>query len=124
MAVDGDARTAGFAYLVPQADGRILLDNLHVRPGIIGTGIGWRLLCGAFAWAAAEHPGRPVHLEVLKDNVRASDFYSRQGGRPTAERTERFPAGFELAEIEYTWTIPGNRARPGPNPTRTSRQAG
>ncbi|MDV5143339.1 GNAT family N-acetyltransferase [Streptomyces sp. SBC-4] len=104
VAVDGAMHMSGFAYLVPQEDGRILLDNLHARPGLIGVGVGWHLLRRAFAWAAVEHPGRPVYLEVLKDNVRATAFYSRQGGRPTAERTERFPAGFELAEIEYTWT--------------------
>lgn len=98
------ARLGGFAYLVPQEDGRILLDNLHVRPGLTGTGLGRRLLRRAFAWAASEHPGRPVYLEVLRDNARATAFYSRQGGRPTGERTERFPAGFELAEIEYSWT--------------------
>lgn len=103
-ASDAAARLGGFAYLVPQDDGRILLDNLHVRPGLTGTGVGRRLLRRAFAWVADEHPGRPVYLEVLKDNARATAFYSRQGGRPTAERTERFPAGFELAEIEYTWT--------------------
>ncbi|MFE9636950.1 GNAT family N-acetyltransferase [Streptomyces sp. NPDC006463] len=104
VAADAAMHMSGFAYLIPQDDGRILLDNLHVRPGLIGTGLGWRLLRRAFAWATIEHPGRPVYLEVLKDNVRATAFYSRQGGRPTAERRERFPAGFELAEIEYTWT--------------------
>ena len=105
VACDGAAtQMGGFAYLIRQDDGRILLDNLHVEPGLVGTGVGWRLLCRAFAWAAVEHPGQPVYLEVLKANVRATAFYSRQGGRPTAERTERFPAGFELAEVEYTWT--------------------
>ncbi|MFD3655636.1 GNAT family N-acetyltransferase [Streptomyces sp. NPDC058620] len=105
LVADGAAmQLGGFAYLIPQDDGRILLDNLHVTPGLVGTGIGRRLLRRGFAWAAVEHPGRPVYLEVLKENVRAATFYSRQGGRPTAERTERFPAGFELAEIEYTWT--------------------
>lgn len=104
VALDDAMQVCGFAYLIPQADGRVLLDNLHVKPALTGTGIGWRLLSRAFGWAAVECPGRPVYLEVLKANVRATVFYSRQGGRPTAERKERFPAGFELAEIEYTWT--------------------
>lgn len=104
VALDDAIQVCGFAYLVPQADDRVLLDNLHVAPALTGTGIGRRLLLRAFGWAANECPGRPVYLEVLKDNVRATAFYVRQGGRPTAERTERFPAGFELAETEFTWT--------------------
>lgn len=106
-------RLGGFAYVIPQDDGRVLLDNLHVAPGLVGTGVGRRLLHRVFAWSAAEHPGRPVYLEVLRDNVRATAFYSRQGGRPTAERTERFPAGFALAEIEYTWTADDVAGRAG-----------
>lgn len=103
VALDHAARIRGFAYLVPQSDGRVLLDNLHVDPALTGTGIGWRLLLRAFDWAALACPGRPVYLEVLRDNTRATAFYLRQGGRPTGEHTEMFPAGFALPVVEYTW---------------------
>jgi GNAT superfamily N-acetyltransferase len=93
----------GFAYLIPGSDGRVLLDNLHVDPARTGGGIGRYLLRHAFTWAATTHPGQPVYLEVLRDNTRAIAFYTKAGGRPTAARMVRFPAGFELPEIEYTW---------------------
>lgn len=93
----------GFAYLEPQPDGRILLDNLHARPGDTGRGVGSRLLGHALAWSARTHPGRDLYLEVLQGNTRAVAFYERHGGRRTASRVCRFDQGFELPEFEYTW---------------------
>lgn len=103
VAQGADGGLLGFAYLVPQPDGRLLLDNLHVRPGSTGGGIGTALLAQARAWAAAEHPGAEFYLEVLRDNVRAVAFYERAGGVRTDERWAPFPGGFELPEYEYTW---------------------
>ncbi|MEU9299744.1 GNAT family N-acetyltransferase [Streptomyces sp. NPDC048269] len=94
---------AGFVYLTPCPDGRLLLDNLHARPGRTGTGIGGRLLRHALAWAVTEHPGRDVYLEVLRANTRAIAFYVRHGAIRTAERVCRFEQGFALPELEYTW---------------------
>ncbi|WP_066939903.1 GNAT family N-acetyltransferase [Microtetraspora fusca] len=94
----------GFAYLTLESDGRVLLDNLHVRPGLKRSGIGRRLVHRAFSWAATHHPGRVIYLEVLRDNVSAIAFYQRLGGRLTKEFVERFAAGFELPVIEYTWS--------------------
>ncbi|GAA2581418.1 MULTISPECIES: GNAT family N-acetyltransferase [Streptomyces] len=102
VAVSGD-EIDGFAYLVPRPGGRILLDNLHARPGRTGSGIGSRLLRHALAWAATEHPGRDVCLEVLRANTRAIAFYERHGALRTDERACLFDQGFELPEFEYTW---------------------
>ncbi|MER6145729.1 GNAT family N-acetyltransferase [Streptomyces sparsogenes] len=96
---------AGFAYLMPRPDGRLLLDNLHARPGRTGTGIGGRLLRHAFTWAAEEHPGKAVYLEVLRANTPAIAFYERHGALRTDERVCRFEQGFELPELEYTWPL-------------------
>ncbi|MGC4746558.1 GNAT family N-acetyltransferase [Micromonospora sp. DT201] len=93
----------GFAYLIPGHDGRILLDNLHVDPAHTGGGIGRCLLRHALTWAATTRPGQSVYLEVLRDNTRATAFYAKAGGHATAARLARFPTGFELPEIEYTW---------------------
>ncbi|MEV6386522.1 GNAT family N-acetyltransferase [Nocardia xishanensis] len=99
-----DATTLlGFVYLLPTDDGRVLLDNLHAQPGSLGRGIGSRLFERGLTWAATEFPGRPVYLEVLRDNVAAIAFYERRGGRRTDARMGRFDAGFELPEYEYTW---------------------
>ncbi len=93
----------GFIHLATSVEGRVHVDNLHARPGHVGTGIGHRLLRRGFAWAAAEHPGQDVYLEVLRGNDRAIAFYEREGGLRTAERTLHLAAGFALEEIEYTW---------------------
>jgi ribosomal protein S18 acetylase RimI-like enzyme len=95
--------TVGFAYLVPQPDGRILLDNLHVRPGSTGRGTGRLLMSAALAHTAGQHPGAGLYLEVLRENTRAVAFYERAGGVRTAEQEGFFPGGFVLPEYEYSW---------------------
>ncbi|WP_406200213.1 GNAT family N-acetyltransferase [Kitasatospora sp. NBC_01560] len=107
--------TVGFAYLVPQQDGRVLLDNLHVRPGRTGGGIGRALLDAARAHVTRAHPGADLYLEVLRDNTRAVAFYERAGGRRTAEQEGVFPGGYLLPEYEYTWP-----AAPAAGPQSTS----
>lgn len=102
VAVD-EGTVEGFVCLTPRSDGRLLLDNLHARPGRTGSGIGGRLLRYALAWAAAEHPGREVYLEVLRANERAVAFYERHGAVRTDERVGRIEQGFEIPEFEYTW---------------------
>ncbi|GII31328.1 GNAT family N-acetyltransferase [Planotetraspora mira] len=98
-----DTALQGFVYLLLQPDGRILLDNLHVLPTRKRSGIGRQLMRHAFTWAAAHHPGKAVYLEVLRDNAPAVGFYERNGGEATREFVERFPAGFELPVVEFTW---------------------
>ncbi|WP_408994189.1 N-acetyltransferase family protein [Streptomyces sp. 1268] len=110
VAVDG-LDVAGFAYSTPRPDGRLLLDNLHARPGRTGSGIGGRLLRHTLAWAAAEHRGRDLYLEVLSANTRAIAFYERHGAMRTDERVCRFDQGFALPEVEYTWTAKALAAR-------------
>ncbi|MFC5642840.1 GNAT family N-acetyltransferase [Kitasatospora cinereorecta] len=101
IAEEADGTAAGFAYLVPEPDGRVLLDNLHVRPGRTGAGIGRRLLR-----AALDRVPGPLRLEVLRANTRAVAFYEREGGTRTAERLCDFPGGHQLPEYEYTWPAP------------------
>ncbi|MEU1503881.1 N-acetyltransferase [Kitasatospora sp. NPDC005748] len=93
----------GFAYAVPQPDGRVLIDNLHVRPGRTGGGIGRALLDAVRLHVAERHPGADLYLEVLRDNTRAVAFYEREGGHRTAEQEGVFPGGYVLPEYEYTW---------------------
>lgn len=105
VAESGAGEIAGFTYLMPRPDGRLLLDNLHAKPGRTGSGIGSRLLRHALAWAADEHPDRAVYLEVLRANTRAITFYERHGAIRTDERVCRFEQGFDLPELEYTWPV-------------------
>lgn len=100
---ESDAEILGLIYLIPSADGRVLIDNLHVRPALERGGIGTLLLRHGFDWAAAEYPDRQVYLEVLEANTPAIAFYKRHGGRPGEPRTAHFPQGFDVQELEITW---------------------
>ncbi|WP_329565241.1 GNAT family N-acetyltransferase [Kitasatospora sp. NBC_01266] len=106
LAERADGELVGFVYLVPQPDGRVLVDNLHVRPGLTGGGIGAALLAAARDWTARTHAGAPLFLEVLRDNHRAVAFYERAGAVRTRVGTGVFPGGGELPEYEYTWARP------------------
>ncbi|MCX5359731.1 GNAT family N-acetyltransferase [Streptomyces sp. NBC_00124] len=107
-----DGELHGFVYLCTTADGRVHVDNLHVRPDRVGTGLGRSLLRRGLAWAAAAHPGRDVFLEVLRGNDRAIVFYERQGGLRTAERPLRLAPDLVVDEVEYTWPA-AQVGRPG-----------
>ncbi|MCZ4548268.1 GNAT family N-acetyltransferase [Rhodococcus qingshengii] len=102
VAEDG-SRIVGFVYLQPTNDGRVLLDNLHAAPDRRGRGIGSQLIDKGLTWAATTFPGTPVFLEVLRDNTAAVAFYEHLGWKQTNTGTAHFPAGFSLAEYEYTW---------------------
>ncbi|MFF7990352.1 GNAT family N-acetyltransferase [Kitasatospora xanthocidica] len=114
-----DGRTVGFVYLVPQPDGRVLIDNLHVRPGLTGGGIGRALLTAARAHVAERHPGAELFLEVLRDNTRAIAFYEREGAVRVRAQEGVFPGGFVLPEYVYAW--PGRPAPSALGPTSSSR---
>ncbi|TWE18104.1 GNAT family N-acetyltransferase [Kitasatospora atroaurantiaca] len=110
---EGEEGPVGFAYLVPEPDGRVLLDNLHVRPGLTGAGIGGLLLRAALERTREA----PLYLEVLCANTRAVAFYEREGGVRTDEREGVFPGGFTLPEYEYTWPPAATGGRtPSPAP--------
>ncbi|MFG2903865.1 GNAT family N-acetyltransferase [Kitasatospora sp. NPDC048286] len=104
---------AGFIYLVPQPDGGVLIDNLHVRPGLNGGGIGRELLTAGRAHVAERHPGAGLSLEVLRDNTRAIAFYEREGAERVRAQEGEFPGGFLLPEYVYAW--PAGRVAPGPD---------
>ncbi|MFE3455369.1 GNAT family N-acetyltransferase [Nonomuraea sp. NPDC059194] len=99
LIADNGGGIAGFAYLLPEGD-RILLDNLHVDPGLKRSGVGGVLLRHALDGAGT----RELYLEVLKRNTAAIAFYERHGGTKAREFVERFPEGFELDVLEYSWS--------------------
>lgn len=103
LIADQAGETVGFIYLVPQPDGRVLVDNLHVRPGRTGGGIGRALFAAARAHVAERHPGAELYLEVLRDNIRAIAFYEREGGVRTRVQEGVFPGGYVLPECVYSW---------------------
>ncbi|MEU6372165.1 GNAT family N-acetyltransferase [Streptomyces sp. NPDC046909] len=111
-----DGELHSFVYLRPAADHSVHVDNLHVHPDRVGTGLGRLLLHRGLAWARATYPGRDVVLEVLRGNDRAIVFYERQGGLRTAERPLRLAPDLVVDEIEYTWPAEpvGRQGEDGP----------
>jgi GNAT superfamily N-acetyltransferase len=104
VAVAEDQRgPVGFVCIVPESPSTVLVDNLHVRPGRTGAGIGRTLLYHAFDWALSHQPGSSVALWVLAGNAGAIRFYERLGGRPAGRVTEHFDWGFDLDEVQYVW---------------------
>jgi GNAT superfamily N-acetyltransferase len=79
------------------------LDNLHVRPGFIGQGLGHQLFIAAVRWVKDVEPGWPMHLWVFEANTRARRFYDRHGGEVTERAVKPMPGGVERAVLRYVW---------------------
>jgi GNAT superfamily N-acetyltransferase len=74
VACDADSgRVLGFSA-VSQAEGVGWIDQLYLEPGLVGRGIGTRLLERALRGLA-----RPVRLYTFQANTGARRFYERHG---------------------------------------------
>lgn len=105
LAVDG-ADVAGFACAYGEHDERrgTFLDNIHVRPGLHGQGIGATLMRGIASRSLARHPGAGLYLHVLEQNDNARRFYERLGATDVGAG-EAEPAGGGLVRFRiYAWT--------------------
>ncbi|HEV8333950.1 MAG TPA: GNAT family N-acetyltransferase [Steroidobacteraceae bacterium] len=79
------------------------LDNLHVHPGLKGTGIGYALFQAAREWTAQMMPDGPMHLWCVERNLVARRFYDRQGGRVVESVMRPVAQGLCLPELRYLW---------------------
>jgi ribosomal protein S18 acetylase RimI-like enzyme len=78
LLAEEDGALAGFcaAWL---EDGECYVDNLHLRPGRRGGGLG-PLLLGSVAAALAARGATRAALTIIDGNDRAARFYARLGG--------------------------------------------
>ena len=99
-----DSLIVGFACVLADADPDHgpLLDNLHVKPGWRGRGIGAHLLHKARAWSRSIAPDQPMHLWVLEGNAAARRFYRSQGGVEDKRRSED-RGGMTIAVWRCIW---------------------
>jgi ribosomal protein S18 acetylase RimI-like enzyme len=81
------------------------IDNLHVRPGLRGAGIG-RLLLGVAAQRLQEQGARTADLQIFAANQAALRFYVRLGGQ-VGPIEERETYGHLLAERRVSWPAIG-----------------
>ena len=105
---------AGFAslFLATDAQWGSHVDNLHVRPGLNGSGLGRRLLAEVARLAVAEAPGHGLDLFVYSANTAARGFYARMGGRETNEWTETAPDGGRQSVWRVWWPDPAMLVEP------------
>ncbi len=108
LLAEDDDGLAGFASLFVAADPRwgSHVDNLHVRPGLKGQGLGRQLLARTAALALAAAPGHGLDLFVYSANTAARGFYARLGGRETNEWDETAPDGSRQMVWRVWWPDP------------------
>jgi len=113
--VDGDV--VGFAHTLFDHDPEwgALLDNLHVKHDLKGTGVGTRLLSVAAQELGRSRPSEPLYLWVLDQNTAAQKFYDARGGT-RVETTLRgpFPGGGRALGHRYVWPDPTSLIIEGP----------
>jgi ribosomal protein S18 acetylase RimI-like enzyme len=88
------------------------VDNLHVRPGLKGQGLGRRLLGAAARLALAEAPGQGLDLFVYTANTAARGFYARLGGADVTEWLETAPDGSRQPVRRIWWPDPAALLEP------------
>lgn len=81
----------------------VRLDNLHVSPGLKGTGIGYVLFQAAREWTAQMMPDALMHLWCVERNLVARRFYDRQGGKVVETASRPIAQGLCLPELRYSW---------------------
>lgn len=107
LAEDHDG-LAGFVCLLVAADPHwgSHVDNLHVRPGLKGQGLGRRLLAAAAQIALAKAPGLGLDLHVYAANTEARGFYRRLGGLESLAEKEVAPDGSQQRYQRIWWPDP------------------
>jgi GNAT superfamily N-acetyltransferase len=99
-----DDQLIGFTGVLADAEPALgpLLDNLHVKPGWRGRGIGARLLHESREWVRQVAPGQPMHLWVMEGNTAARAFYRAQGGSEGERRVNEM-GGIPVTAVRCTW---------------------
>lgn len=105
LLAEESAALQGFACVLAAADPRrgALLDNLHVRPGFTGQGLGTSLLLQAAQWVHARDRASPLHLWVYEDNRPARRFYRKLGAMPAERVLKEILGGGKAALLCYVW---------------------
>ena len=103
LVAEADDGLAGFVSAMPSDDDAFdaYIEHLHVRPGLIGGGIGHRLLTEA-AGRLVAMGHYSAYLLVFTSNRRAIGFYERLGGETTDLGMADF-AGTGIPHSRLAW---------------------
>jgi ribosomal protein S18 acetylase RimI-like enzyme len=120
VADPGDGAIVGFAHTVfdRHSTWGAVLDNLHVRHGLKGQGIGRRLVTATAEAVGAHDPVSGMYVEVLDLNTPAQAFYKRLG----AHHVHTGPANLPAAARRPNASTPG--PPPSPSPPEPSLRGG
>jgi GNAT superfamily N-acetyltransferase len=107
IVAESEGRLVGFGCAYGAADPRwgTELDNLHVRAGEQGGGVGAELLAAVARWTRRNYPDGALYLWVLDGNVGARRFYERHRGRDAEGDHWDAPDGSALAVRRYVWPV-------------------
>ena len=115
VVADRGGEVIGFVHTVFDHDPEwgALVDNLHVRSDLKGSGIGTRLLSEAAAELLRARPSSSLYLWVLGQNTAAQSFYESRGGiRVETEVRGPFPGGGSAVGHRYAWADPSRLSGP------------
>jgi ribosomal protein S18 acetylase RimI-like enzyme len=87
-----------------------IIDNLHVKSGNKGKGVGRQLLAAAASWAATHYKSTDLYLEVLESNTKAIGFYESLGAKNIGSSYWHTPCGNQTKEFIYSWGLPDTLA--------------
>ncbi len=104
LAAEDDADLQGFisVYWRREAGYDAYLDNLHVRPGRNGSGLGRRLLAAAVE-RMIDHGASNLCLWAFDQNQRAISFYERLGGKAVERGIDDF-ANANAPHTRIAWS--------------------
>lgn len=102
---DGELIGFACAYGADDESWGTLLDNIHVRPGHQGRGVGAALLAEVAAWCRESHPDCGLYLWVLAQNRRAQRFYARLGASDEGGELSEPPGGGQIHGRRYAWKV-------------------
>jgi ribosomal protein S18 acetylase RimI-like enzyme len=102
-----DGVLMGFAYTILDDDPTwgSLLDNLHIRHDVKGSGIGTRLMAET-AKVVISRTDSGLYLWVLEQNKAARSFYEARGGICAGRQSSAPPGGGMIIGLRYVWPDP------------------
>ncbi|MEO7169243.1 MAG: GNAT family N-acetyltransferase [Pseudomonadota bacterium] len=100
-----DAEPVGFVCAFTDTDVRwgSMIDNLHVKAGLRGQGVGEYLLRTTAQTVAATTETQGLHLWVFEANEAALRFYLRMGGEVVEREKSEIPAAHEAPALRMFW---------------------
>jgi ribosomal protein S18 acetylase RimI-like enzyme len=105
MVAEVDEQVVGFVCLSFNENPKwgTYLDNLHVRAGFQGLGIGKALLQAAAQCSNQQSPNLGMCLLVNQDNVKAQSFYLKLGARNAEASIWHAPDGTDVPTFWFVW---------------------